>query len=41
MNKQYWNTVVLDGSISRGDIERIVDNSYTLAMCGAKMGLQP
>ena len=34
MNKQHWNTVVLNGSIPRGEIERMVDNSYTLVVCG-------
>jgi predicted DNA-binding protein (MmcQ/YjbR family) len=34
MNKQHWNTVVLDGSIPRGEIERMVDNSYTLVVRG-------
>ena len=30
MNKTHWNTVVLDGSIPKGEIERMIDNSYTL-----------
>jgi predicted DNA-binding protein (MmcQ/YjbR family) len=34
MNKQHWNTVVLDGSIPRGEIERMVDNSYILVVRG-------
>lgn len=32
MNKRHWNTVVLDGSIPRGEIERMVDNSYALVV---------
>ena len=34
MNKRHWNTVVLDGSIPRGEIERMIDNSYTLVVRG-------
>ena len=34
MNKRHWNTVVLDGSIPTGEIERMVDNSYALVVGG-------
>jgi predicted DNA-binding protein (MmcQ/YjbR family) len=34
MNKRHWNTVVLDGSIPRGEVERMVDNSYALVLKG-------
>jgi len=34
MNKRHWNTVVLDGSIPRGEIERMIDNSYALVVRG-------
>ena len=34
MNKRHWNTVVLDGSIPRGEIERMVENSYALVVQG-------
>ena len=30
MNKAHWNTVMLDGSIPAGEIERMIDNSYSL-----------
>ncbi len=30
MNKATWNSVVLDGSIPQGEIERMMDNSYLL-----------
>jgi predicted DNA-binding protein (MmcQ/YjbR family) len=30
MNKTHWNTVLLDGSIPRGEIERMIDRSYAL-----------
>ena len=32
MNKKHWNTVILDGSLPRGEIERMIDNSYLLVI---------
>ncbi len=32
MNKRLWNTVILDGSIPQGEIERMMDNSYKLVV---------
>ena len=32
MNKTHWNTVILDGSIPPGEIERMVDRSYGLVV---------
>jgi len=32
MNKSCWNTVILDGSIPQGEIERMMDNSYMLVI---------
>jgi predicted DNA-binding protein (MmcQ/YjbR family) len=32
MNKRLWNTVLLDGSIPQGEIERMMDNSYLLVV---------
>ena len=32
MNKSQWNTVILDGSIPQGEIERMIDNSYMLVV---------
>lgn len=34
MNKRHWNTVILDGSVPRGEIERMIDNSYALVVRG-------
>ena len=34
MNKAHWNTVILDGSIPRGEIERMIDHSYGLVVKG-------
>lgn len=30
MNKTTWNTVILDGSVPDGEIQRMIDNSYEL-----------
>lgn len=32
MNKAHWNTVILDGTIPAGEIERMIDNSYSLVV---------
>ncbi|WP_170178653.1 hypothetical protein [Pseudoalteromonas sp. PS5] len=32
MNKKLWNTVVLDGSIPTGELERMMDNSFHLVV---------
>jgi len=32
MNKTHWNTVLLDGSIPVGEIERMMDASYALVV---------
>ena len=34
MNKRHWNTVYLDGSVPRGEIERMIDNSWDLVVAG-------
>jgi predicted DNA-binding protein (MmcQ/YjbR family) len=34
MNKRHWNTVILDDSVPRGEIERMIDNSYSLVVRG-------
>lgn len=34
MNKRHWNTVLLDGSIPKGEIERMIDSSYALVLRG-------
>ncbi|TNC81095.1 MAG: hypothetical protein C9356_10890 [Oleiphilus sp.] len=36
MNKRHWNTIVLDSSIPRGEIERMIDHSYGLVVKGLK-----
>ena len=36
MNKKHWNTVLLDGSIPAGEIERMIDNSFLLVVKGMK-----
>ena len=32
MNKSTWNSIILDGSIPQGEIERMMDNSYMLVV---------
>jgi len=32
MNKRLWNTVILDGSMPKGEIERMIDNSFMLVV---------
>ncbi|KZY43878.1 MULTISPECIES: MmcQ/YjbR family DNA-binding protein [unclassified Oleiphilus] len=32
MNKLHWNTIILDGSIPVGEIERMIDHSYKLVV---------
>ena len=32
MNKEHWNTVILDGTIPREEIESMIDTSYALVV---------
>ena len=32
MSKKHWNTIILDGSIPQGEIERMIDNSFMLVV---------
>ncbi|MDC0598416.1 MmcQ/YjbR family DNA-binding protein [Gammaproteobacteria bacterium] len=32
MNKKHWNTIILDDTIPVGEIERMMDNSYSLVV---------
>ncbi|MFC3030951.1 MmcQ/YjbR family DNA-binding protein [Pseudoalteromonas fenneropenaei] len=32
MDKRLWNTVVLDGSVPAGEIQRMIDNSFLLVV---------
>jgi len=36
MNKRHWNTVILDGSIPKSEIERMIDHSYALVVKGLR-----
>ena len=36
MNKKHWNTIILDGSVPAGEIERMIDNSYSLIVKGLR-----
>ena len=32
MNKTHWNTIIMDGSVPDGEIERLIDLSYRLVV---------
>jgi predicted DNA-binding protein (MmcQ/YjbR family) len=34
LNKRHWNTVTLDGSVGRDEIEAMIDDSYDLVVGG-------
>lgn len=36
MNKKYWNTVTLDGSIPRTELFKMIDHSYEQVVMGLK-----
>ncbi|AJQ92086.1 MmcQ/YjbR family DNA-binding protein [Gynuella sunshinyii] len=36
MNKKHWNTVLIDGSLPDGEIERMIDHSYALVVKSLK-----
>lgn len=44
MNKRHWNTVLDDGSIPVGELQRMIDHSYALVVRGLRksqrLGLQ-
>ncbi len=40
MNKTHWNTVLLDGSLPQGEIERMIDHSYMLVVKGLKKSIR-
>ncbi len=36
MNKLHWNTIILNGTIPKGEIERMIDSSYALIIKSLK-----
>jgi len=32
MNKKHWNTIILNGSVPQGEVERMIDNSFKLVV---------
>lgn len=36
MNKRHWNTLILNGDVPTGEIERMIDRSYGLVVRGLK-----
>ncbi|MES2626380.1 MAG: MmcQ/YjbR family DNA-binding protein [Pseudomonadota bacterium] len=41
MNKKHWNTVQLDGTVPRGELERMIDNSFMLVIKGMPKTKRP
>jgi len=41
MNKRHWNTIMLDGSIPQGELERMMDNSFLLVIRGMPRNRRP
>ena len=41
MNKKHWNTVILDGSVPKGELERMIDNSWRLVIQGMPKAKRP
>lgn len=40
MNKRHWNSVILDGDLPNGEIERLIDHSYGLVVKGLKKSIR-
>ena len=40
INKQHWNTVILDGSIPDAEIRAMIDHSYALVVKGMKKAVR-
>jgi len=40
MNKRHWNSVVLDGDLPVGEIQRLIDHSYSLVVKGLKKSIR-
>ncbi|RBO83340.1 MmcQ/YjbR family DNA-binding protein [Marinomonas aquiplantarum] len=40
MNKRHWNSVMYEGSLPDGEIERLIDHSYALVVKGMKKSLR-
>ena len=40
MNKRHWNSVILDGDLPMGEIERLIDHSYGLVVKGLKKSIR-
>jgi predicted DNA-binding protein (MmcQ/YjbR family) len=32
MNKKHWNTIIVDGTLSSGQIREMIDDSYALVV---------
>lgn len=38
MNKKYWNTIVVDGTLSNSELKELIDESYNLVAAKATKG---
>lgn len=36
LNKSHWNTIVVDGSLSKSELSKMIDHSYDLVFKGLK-----
>ena len=36
MNKEHWNTVILNGTVPKEEIEKMIDTSYSLVVGNLK-----
>ena len=36
MNKKHWNSVIMDGTVPKDDLTRMIDDSYKLVVQGLK-----
>lgn len=41
MNKKHWNTVIIDGSLSRKQLQEMIDQSYDLVKGKKKRSTNP
>lgn len=41
MNKKHWNTIVLDGTVPAGELQRMMENSWRLVVAGLPQRNRP
>ena len=40
MNKRHWNSIIIDGDLPDGEIQRLIDHSYGLVVRGLKKSIR-